>query len=153
MKWAELSLPALDAWVARAEVAAGRFTFDSEQHSVDLIQLHDAGTVGSVFPASKDQRGLMHGLPFFPRGPSCGNFLPTTDPTFSWPIIEREGFAVGKFFAPIDGPVSGAIQPGHEFCALSHDDTIRATGPSMLVAAMLVYLEQTYGPDVPEVAP
>lgn len=72
------------------------------------------------------------------------------DPSHDWalggPIFEREGFGICKFYEPTDGP----IPEGGEWCALWRDDSMRADGPTPLVAGMRLFVMSRFGEEVAE---
>jgi hypothetical protein len=71
---------------------------------------------------------------------------PSTRWSEGGPIFEREGFGICKFYEPTDGP----IPEGGEWCALWRDDSMRADGPTPLIAGMRLFVMSKYGEEVPE---
>jgi hypothetical protein len=98
----DLDYATIDLAVARAEIAAGQMDIDVVQAGGPRILTAD----GSWEP-----------------------FRPTVNVGHAWPIVEREGIAVG--------PVVAAPYPAVWFAALKD---WKAQGPTGLVAAMQVYL-------------
>lgn len=128
MKVSELSLPQLNAWVARAEetpfVMRNGFPCREEEFDPE-IHCHE-----SSLKEWKCWTRLNY----------------SSEWDFGGPIIEREGFGICKFYEPTDGP----IPEGHEWCALWRDDSMRADGPTPLIAGMRLYVMSKFGEEVSE---
>jgi len=137
MKTAELEREDLDYWVARAEVEAGFYTFDNKVSDKPLIQLWGR-TPGNVFNSGPVK---FKGLPgeYVERGPSYGEFEPSTDWSFGGPIIEREHICIG--YSEVHGW-------GADF---QDDVPYRWHGKTPLIAAMRAFVASKFGDEVEDI--
>lgn len=72
-------------------------------------------------------------------------WMPSQNWVQTGPLIERFGIAIVKFYEPKDGP----IQAGSEWAALSLDDSVRADGPTPLIAVARCIITTEFGDAVP----
>jgi hypothetical protein len=138
MKVREMSGAVLDMWVAKAE---GWEVDPLRPPNEYQIRIKSALAYSSDYLLSQD--GFCYAL--------CGvnkpySYSPSTDWARGGPIIEREGFGICKFYEPTDGP----IPEGGEWCALWRDDSMRADGPTPLVAGMRLVVMSKFGDEVSE---
>jgi hypothetical protein len=123
MKVSELEGATLDYWVAKAEGATRAHIATDEKGDFAVAEF----TIDS---------GTKFTSPYFP----------STQWGDGGPIFEREGFGICKFYEPTDGP----CPEGSEWCALWRDDSMRADGPTPLIAGMRLYVMSKFGEEVSE---
>jgi hypothetical protein len=124
MKVADLTGALLDYWVARAE---------GIEHGPLLCEMRP----GRVFVQGRCDNGIGF----------CTAYSPSTNVLQAWPIFDREGVGIVKFYPPIDGEPA----PGHEWVGLSLDDSVRMNGPDGLVAGLRCFVAMRFGETVPDV--
>lgn len=146
MKVSELTGELLDRWVANAEVKAGHFTFDREEHDKPLITLNEDGSCSTVFNIAEPH----HYGPF--RGPGCGNFAPSTDWSYGGPIVERELLRLSEpdpGARHVDSTLDGQWQ-SMKADWKKREYEHHQFGTTPLLAAMRTYVDSVFGAEVPD---
>ncbi len=141
-KVSELVGAELALWVARIEVAAGRYTFDPAVANLPLITLCD-GEPSHVFGPGTVHFAGMRGE-HIARGPSYGEWVPHENWGKGGPLIERHGITITDAVSKVEGQWSA----GKVIWLPDHDEWQH--GPTPLIAAMRALVASVYGDNVPD---
>jgi hypothetical protein len=136
MKVAELQGIELDRWVANAE------GIDVAMEKVCCGMGQQSSYDEPPECCSQPNEVLAINDSMFP----CNEWSPSTNWMQGGAIFEREGFGICKFHEQTDGP----CPEGREWCALWRDDSMRADGPTPLIAGMRLYVMSKFGEEVSE---
>lgn len=135
-KVSELSGDELDYWVAKAEVEAGHFTFNADEHDKPLITINGNGACSTVFGIAKPHH-------YGPRrGSGCGDFTPSMNWLWCGPIIERERIHLSDDYTGEWEATWFDDHPYTRACA--------CFGSTPLIAAMRAYVASVYGEELGE---